>query len=766
MDTQARAPVRLSTDGVEKTLRTLSRELDRESVHRPPSDGALERWEQRARDLITALEGAGLPGRNRLLRNAARFLDELDDVRQRKARYLARKPSALPFLGVPVDTGSSPVPDGVPRSPLAVGVRAGLEMWAPAASADGEAAGAVELQHPQSSPEPPQRSEATDDAPSTEVARARPAPQRKDAPAQPARPPGDARAQPVRAPTAAANRPAAPARAPADIEGLPDPVSISPARRMSRRMDPIIAVAGRLGRPGSFEEARGIALEWLRRRRFQFDDAAANALNLRTPQGHTATSVSLPERGVWALQAETADREMQGRRWRVEMVLLDVEPTPAVSVTLTAISPAGSPEPATSVPGLVTQLVQRIGLLDASDGSPLDAAGPVRIDDLDTLQNLLAALHSEHRARPALVLSTYRKDGQLKQLLDPVGLAGKLAGLAQVWVLSREMAWPFNEVVGSHAAVAGASVRMFRPGFSVDDAPGRHPLWSPSELSAQDMDLNGLSNTLLREAAYQSLRALEREDAIPPFDRVRELVLQRQIEEARRKAQAASDQGRRDENSASLRQALDSEIELRNLFEEDNANLRKDLERAVAERNQAQDERDTLRGTVLHLQGRVQDLLQELRDAQSDEDPYFPESWDELSEWCERYLGDRVILTPKALRSARNSRFLDIPFAYKALWVLAEHYVPARRNGGEGYREYLEELGLELTPVGRSATDHRSRETYSTDYKGQRVNLDWHVKGSSDRDPRYGFRIYYHWHAGDQCMVVGSLPEHLDNLLS
>lgn len=760
MDVKVRAPSTLSTDSVEKTLRTLARELERESVHRPPSDGSLERWELRTRGLITALEAAELPGRNRLLRTAARFLDELDDVRQRKARYLARKPSALPFLGVPVDARSTLVPVGVSRSPLADGIRAGLELWAPPAAADDETVTSVELQQSGSERKTPESPKATDDEVPLELARARFAPEREDAQGKSRPPLAKAREKTAFSPAAAANRPAAQGRA-ATL-----PASASSARRMSRRLDPIIAVAGRLARPGSFDEARGIALEWLRRKRFQFNDAAADALQLTTPRGHTATSVSLPERGVWALQVETADHTMQGRRWRVEMVLLDVEPTPAVSVTLTAISPAGSPEPATSVPGLVTQLVQRIGLLDASDGSPLDAAGPVRVDDLKTLQSLLAALHSEHRVRPALVLSTYRKDGQLKQLLDPGGLAGKLAGLAQVWVLSREMAWPFNEVVGSHAAVAGASVRMFRPGFSTEDAPGRHPLWSPSELTAQGMDLNDLSNTLLREAAYQSLRALEREDAIPPFDRVRELVLQRQIEEARRKAQAASDQGRRDEDSASLRQALDSEIELRKLFEEDNANLRKDLESAVAERNQAQDERDNLRGTVLHLQGRVQELLQELRDAQSDDDPYFPDSWDELAEWCERYLGDRVILTPKALRSARNSRFLDIPFAYKALWVLAEHYVPARRNGGEGYREYLEELGLELTPVGRSATDHRSRETYSTDYRGQRVNLDWHVKGSSDRDPRYGFRIYYHWHTGDQCMVVGSMPEHLDNLLS
>ncbi len=92
--------------------------------------------------------------------------------------------------------------------------------------------------------------------------------------------------------------------------------------------------------------------------------------------------------------------------------------------------------------------------------------------------------------------------------------------------------------------------------------------------------------------------------------------------------------------------------------------------------------------------------------------------------------------------------------------------MPARRNGGEEFKDGLAELGLDLSPVGRSASDHRSRETYSTDYKQERVNLDWHVKGSSDRDPRYGFRVYFHWHVRDQCVVVGSLPEHLDNVLT
>ena len=742
MTASEQAPSLMRTDFVEKTLRALTRELARESVHEPPSDEAIDRWQQRAEALRKSLQDTELPGRNRLLRTAGRFLGDVEDVRQRKARYLAARESLRPTLIATERDGWPEGPRGVPRRLLAASIHAGLEAGRQAGTARGNDAYGADARFEEPGAEVPtvekivlsdEVSEARDVSPPPAPAERRPAP---------ARPVIQARSAPV------ANA-----------------HSILPSRRMSRRLDPIIAVAGRLARPGSFSQARDIALDWLKRKRFVLPDNLTDVFELRTPQGHTATSVSLPERGVWALQAETVDRNLEGRRWRVEMVLLDAAPTPAVSVTLTAISPGGSPEAPTSVPQLVTQLVDGIGLLDASDGSALNA-GPVSVDRPDALLRVLASLRSGQRTRPALVLSTYRKDDQFKQLLDPVGLSRKMAGLAQVYVLSRDMGWPFNEAVGKDTAVAGASVRMFRPGFSVDDPSGRHPLWSPTELTAQGLGLNGLSDTLLREAAYLSLRALEREDAIPPFDRVREMVLKRQIEEARDKVRAASLNRRVDDDSASLRQALNSEIELRKLFEEDNEQLQEELARTKLERNEARDQRDTLSGKLLYLEGRVQELSQQLQEDQAPGEPYFPDSWDDLEDWCEEHLAGRVVLTPKALRSARNSRYLDIPFAYRVLWFLAEHYVPARRNGGEGYRDGLAEMGLELSPVGRSASDRRSRETYSTDYRNERVALDWHVKGSNDRDRRYGFRIYYHWHVRDQCLVVGSLPEHLDNVLS
>lgn len=733
---------------VEHALRTLKRELDRGSIGGPPSDEALARWQRQAETLRDALEIATVPGRHRLLRAALRFLDDLEDMRQRKARYLARKePARAPAFATEV-SGWAAGPDAMPRQALAASIHAGLNLL-PQAEVVLKPGAADAINSPVDQTTP--AIDAASVAPATgddQVGKRGPL-----AAVERAVVAADAATVPVRDERAASS------------SSPVEPALSAPAARMSRRSDPIIAVAGRLARPGSFNDARDIALNWLRKKGFKVPTAHTDGFELRTSKGHTATSVSLPEKGVWALQAETGDSEFKGRRWRVEMVLLDVEPTPAVSVTLTAISPGGSPEPPTSVPQLVTRLVDGIGLFDANDGAALNA-GPTWIRDQQSLQYALGSLRSTRRTRPVVVLSTYRKDDQSKQLLDPLGLSSKLGGLAQVFVLERDMAWPFNEAVGRDAAVAGASVRMFRPGFDPDDAPGRHPLWSPTELTAQGLDLNGLSHALLREAAYLSLRALEREDAIPAFDRVRDMVHRRQIVEAREKAELASRQRVSDDDVASLRAALASETELRRLFEEDNERLVDDLASIKAERSKLQDDMDTLRGRALHLEGRVQDLLEQLREARGSGEPSFPDSWDDLEGWCDAHLDGRVVLTKKALRSAKTSRYLDIPFAYRVLWFLAEQYVPARRNGGEEFKDGLAELGLDLSPVGRSASDHRSRETYSTDYKQERVNLDWHVKGSSDRDPRYGFRLYFHWHVRDQCMVVGSLPEHLDNVFT
>lgn len=537
----------------------------------------------------------------------------------------------------------------------------------------------------------------------------------------------------------------------------------------STRLDPISAIVGRLARPGSFDEARAITSLWLRKKGFKVPHPLPDNFELEGPvKGHHAMAVGIP--GIWAMQAETADTSIEGRRWRVEIVLVDAPPTPAVAVTLTAISAANQSAPAPSVPILVSQLIERIGLLDTEAGEMLSAR-PVQVDTTEALQRLLRSLQSSRRHRPAIVLSTYLKEGRTASLLDPEMLAKRLRGIAKVYVLSREMAWALTDALSKRFAVAGACARLFRPGFTPDDDSGRHPAWKPDALRAQGLDLAGLSRLFEREAANASLRALEQEDVIQTFDRVREKVLRKQIELARRQVLAASMGDELSEARATaLQAALNDETTLREMYEEENEAQRQDLQRLRGQQDTFHAEQEAWRAREYHFQDRIASLQRRLIELGASEAPKFPDNWNELEDWCEEHLKECVSVTPKAIRAARDSLFENVPFCYEVLLFLAETYVPSRRGTLEGGGEQLEaakaRLGIDISPVGRGVVERRSKDSYSTNYKSERIYLDMHIKDGNDRDPRKVFRLYFGWHDEDQRVVVGWFPSHLDNGLT
>lgn len=733
----------LDAIAVQSELAALEAEFERATAARPPSDDALKRWDLRLIELSNAVGSEQSPGKLRVLRHLQRFGARLTEMRTTRDLYLARRATAKAVREVNLIWDEAALR---PRSPLSAAIHSQLMTGVGSLPAGGLRAQGEPAEprssglHGPSAPAPAQEIDLESHRPSKEL------------PASPG-PSLNPEAMPIAASLAVArpNVHLAP-----ELEHRP--------QRHSSRLDPIIAVEGRLARPGSFLEARDIALTWLRKKGFRTPPESPDSFDVEVKsKGHRAVAIGLPR--VWAMQAETADHQMAGRRWRVEMVLVDAEPTPGVAITLTAISAANQPPPAPSIPGLVSALTSEIGLLDQDTGGVL-SGDPIRIEDHASLHRLVRTLVSPDRLRPAVVLSTYLRQGVPTTLLDPVGLATKLGSLARVYVLSREMTWALTEALSRRFSVAGATVRLFRPGFTRDDESGRHPSWGPTELTAQSLTLNGLSHRFLSESADASLRALEREDAIPAFERVREQVLRQQIRDAKREAKAVATAGAErgsssDQEAISL--ALLNAEELTRLFESDNDQLRRDLQRL-------REERDTQRARIFHLESRLTDLEIKLLEQQGSAAPAFPPDWDELEEWCEENLGERVVLTNKAIRAAQGSPFLNVPFAYEVLWFLRSTYVPSKQGRLEGGVDRLNaelgRLGIEISAVGKAAEERRSKETYSANYKRGRVLLDMHVKGSSDRDPRYGFRVYFHWHEGDQCVVVGWLPGHLDNALT
>lgn len=552
------------------------------------------------------------------------------------------------------------------------------------------------------------------------------------------------------------------ANRPARVRADQEPTYAIPFH-VSLRTDPIIAYIGRLDRPHSFEQACEIACRWLTRKHFKLPAATNKDFEVEGRYGSKA--IVIHERGIWAMQAETPDARVDGRCWRVEMVLVeDPAAAPAVSITLSAIGPADQPVPDPTVPGLAGDLIDNIGLIDLQDGSRLSTQ-PTMINTPDEVQRLVYQLESPQRQHPIIVLSEYRMNGMVKTMLDARGLASKLRGLAHVMVLGLEhrASWALTDHLSKRFSVFGAAVRLFRPRFTTEDAPTDHPFWTPRVLEARALRLQDVGTQLLRESASSSLRVLESRDAIPVFDDVQKAVLTRRIEQMRKRAMATSATASASTRIIELEEALHDANDLADLFA-------KDKDALSARVNQLTRERDSLKSKLIYFQDRVRTFEQWQVTAPADAVAVIPDTWEDLEGWADEHLGDRVILTPKAVRAARNSSFADISFAYQVLLFLANTYVASKRGELDDGKHLLDaaaaELGINVGLVGRAPSAHRSKDTYSTTYRGTRVPLDMHVQGSSNRDPRYGFRLYFHWDPQDQCVVVGWFPGHLNNTLS
>lgn len=742
---------RPTPDTLKDGLLALEEDIESRSEALPPGDDTLDGWKTRLDVLWEEVRGLRRDARNRLWTIVQRIGGRIDTLRDATVTFRSASASFDNIDSAAPGAGRTALASAISGA-LAAQPSADAPMTVPVARADRAA----------------RRSRVVAPVPSLDAgtAAAREEPARKPLQSRESRrarrhvspdsppvsvPPKKRIPDPV---------PAIVRHAPVVVAGAPSRIAPLPAAR-AQRTDPIVAYVGRLARRGSFEAACGLACDWLRSRWFKLPDDVSADFECQGPGDDRAIVVRYA--GIWALQADTFDRAA-GRRWRLEMVLLeDASSAPALSLVLQAIGPAELAPPAPSVPRLASNLIDQIGLVDLRDGAVLSTS-PEWVDSESDVDALVSRLRSRTRQHPVIVLSQYWKGGANKTLLDPGKLAEKLRGLAHVVVLKRDnqASWALTDRLSKRFSVFGASLRLYRPGFTTEDDPELHPLWTPTALRERNVQLAALQAELLRVAAQLSLTALASGDGVPAFDDVQKAVLRQRIAKARAKQTVALDTVSLRGRVSELERALEEANELAGMFSRDKDELKDQLERVT-------EDRDKANAKVAHLSDRVKMLEQE-KGAASGARVELPNAWDGLEAWADQYLGRRVIVTPKAARAARRSAFENVPFAYEVLLFLANIYVPFRRGELGGGKELLESeearLGVDVSGVGTAAKTHRWRDTYSTPYKSGQVPLDMHVSGKSDRDARYGFRLYFYWDPEDMCAVVGSFPSHLDNSLS
>jgi hypothetical protein len=150
-----------------------------------------------------------------------------------------------------------------------------------------------------------------------------------------------------------------------------------------------------------------------------------------------------------------------------------------------------------------------------------------------------------------------------------------------------------------------------------------------------------------------------------------------------------------------------------------------------------------------------------------------PISFDDMSEWLGKYLIGRLEFTPRAFRDLKRATYSEPSNVYRALLLLANQYRNMRLGDDGAKTQFEDALNQLQLRCGPSITESRAGEQgamYYTDYpigSNERRFLELHLRSKGNtRDPSRCLAIYFFWDDDTQQVIVGSLPEHLDNRMT
>lgn len=530
----------------------------------------------------------------------------------------------------------------------------------------------------------------------------------------------------------------------------------------------VLALAGVLGNAAATSDAytltRDQILHWLGRKGFRLTSPDANA-NHETADGEL--SIETDGNNAWAMRFDDRRSMDQGIIWRVEVTLIRSDST-AMGLRLSQVRPStDSPSPASSgVPAFVSAIAKVVGLSDAGVPFHSEAYALTGEKGAQVLMNLLI---NSARVQPVVVFQCHDAEAMVKGIDT---LARRLIGVAHVVRLDDDGQARFKELVGPALSVRKQSVRLYRPGFSIESDAADHPVWPApvNQLPRPFLD------ELFEVAAAVSLEYDDLDERVPSFPAVRDaLSEQRVLGLTQEAASLALSEQERNAKLDSLRKELEAAVadhkeQIQDLRQR-NTHLAAEIAALRVERDHALDEVRRLNRT-LNIRFGVFDADEEDPDDGDETEVDYPDNWGELQSWVDRHGHGRIILHHKAIKAAMSSPFRDIPLAYKALDYLARFYVPMRYRDvtdGELYesaKAFLLTHALEDSGVGTADGINRYKRFYQRIHDGKTITLDRHLKKGGSFDPATCFRLYYCYDEEAQVAIVGHMPGHLVNRLT
>ena len=163
------------------------------------------------------------------------------------------------------------------------------------------------------------------------------------------------------------------------------------------------------------------------------------------------------------------------RSWVTEIGLARTNREVRFGTRLTCVTRGDDPPFAPSIPGLVRQLADTIGLKDYDQ--PILSI-PIQVEDGTSAKDLVNLLIDKRRTRPVFAISRT----EIGTIINANYLAGQCCGAAHVVVVLPEASFALTDLLGREYSVYRGAIRTYRPGFDPEeDQPSDHPVLSCGE---------------------------------------------------------------------------------------------------------------------------------------------------------------------------------------------------------------------------------------------------------------------------------------------
>jgi len=124
----------------------------------------------------------------------------------------------------------------------------------------------------------------------------------------------------------------------------------------------------------------------------------------------------------------------------------------------------------------------------------------------------------------------------------------------------------------------------------------------------------------------------------------------------------------------------------------------------------------------------------------------------------------RLVATNAALKSADDSPFQDLARAEKCFDLLSNQYYwvfqKDKRIKLAQANDAAKPYQIEYKGDSSEKTMYHFKNEYLKIYKGVQIEAGRHLSIGSSRDPKYCFRVYFHWDEDDQQLVIHHAGKH------